>query len=166
MESIIAVFPGTFDPITHGHRDMIERAAKLFKKVIVGVAHNLPKNPRFETSIRVQLIKEITADLKNIEVMDFSGLLVDFMQAQKASVIIRGVRAVSDFEYELQLANMNRHLAPAVETLFLTPAEQYAFVSSSLVVEIAQLGGDVTPFVTPNVKQALAYKFQRGGHGA
>jgi len=156
------VFPGTFDPITNGHVDLVERAAHMFPKVIVAIAENSRKAPRFDLKTRVTIVQDVLQHIKNIEVCGFSELLVDFTRAQGAKAIIRGLRAVSDFEYEFQLANMNRRLAPDIETLFLTPAEQYSFISSTLVMEIAQLGGDVSTFVPQKVVAMLKHKFQHG----
>lgn len=153
--SVIAVYPGTFDPVTNGHLDLIARASRLFDKVIVAVADNPNKKPLFELEKRIALIEKTNTKLNNVSVLGFQNLLVDFMQAQKAHVIIRGLRAVSDFEYEFQLASMNRRLAPDIESIFLTPAEQHAFISSSLVKEIATLGGDVSEFVPVEVFDAL-----------
>ncbi len=155
--TVKAIFPGTFDPITNGHVDLAERAAKLFDTVIVAIAVNSRKHPRFPIEKRVELAQKTLEHLPNVQVLGFDILLAQFARDLKVNAIIRGLRAVSDFEYEFQLANMNRHLAPEIETLFLTPAEQYAFVSSSLVAEISKLGGDVTPFVHPVVAKALAY---------
>ena len=149
------VYPGTFDPITNGHTDLVERAARLFRKVIVAVAVNPGKGTVFPVETRVTLVREVLAHVGNVEVCSFDNLLVDFVRQRQASVILRGLRAVSDFEYEFQLASMNRRLAPEVETMFLTPAEQYAYISSSLVREISSLGGDVTPFVHSKVVAAL-----------
>lgn len=149
------VYPGTFDPITNGHTDLVERASHLFDRVIVAVAVNQDKGTAFPIDTRVALAREVLAHVDNVEVCCFENLLVDFVRQREAGMILRGLRAVSDFEYEFQLAGMNRHLAPEVETLFLTPAEQYAYISSSLVREIASLGGDVTPFVHRNVVTAL-----------
>jgi pantetheine-phosphate adenylyltransferase len=156
----IAVYPGTFDPITNGHSDLVMRAAKLFEKVIVAIAVNPGKNPAFALTERVNLSQEVLSDIRNIEVCAFDCLLVDFVRKRGADVILRGLRAVSDFEYEFQLAGMNRRLAPTVETLFLTPAEQFAFISSGLVREIAALGGDVSEFVHPAVQAALRRRFR------
>lgn len=155
----IAVYPGTFDPITNGHSDLIARAAVLFDKVVVAVARNPGKSPAFDLPRRVALATEVLSHLDNVEICSFSSLLVDLARAQQADVILRGLRAVSDFEYEFQLAGMNRRLAPDLETLFLTPAEQYAYISSSLVREIAALGGDVSSFVHPSVQIALTERF-------
>ena len=160
MEPYSVVFPGTFDPLTNGHIDLIERASKMFSKVILGVAENTRKAPTFTIEQRVSLAKEALSHIKNIEVIGFSNLLADFVRQQGARAIIRGLRAVSDFEYEFQLANMNRRLAAEIETLFLTPAEQFSFISSSLVTEIASLGGDITSFVPSNVVSALKNKFK------
>lgn len=151
----IAVYPGTFDPITNGHIDLASRASPLFDRVIVAIADSSTKEPTFTLDERIALARTALQDLPNIEVRGFSGLLADFVEETSAGVILRGLRAVSDFEYEFQLASMNRHLIPAAETLFLTPAEQYSFISSSLVREIARLGGDVSGFVHPAVQQAL-----------
>jgi pantetheine-phosphate adenylyltransferase len=151
----IAVYPGTFDPVTNGHSDLIERAARLFDRVIVAVAVNPGKGSTFSIDERVALASEVLAGLNNVEVEGFDSLLVDFARERGAQVILRGLRAVSDFDYEFQLAGMNRRLAPDIETLFLTPAEQYAFISSSLVREVAALGGDVSAFVHTKVGAAL-----------
>lgn len=150
-----AVYPGSFDPITNGHIDLMHRAARLFDRVVLGVADNPLKAPLFSLDERVNLATQVLADVDNVEVTGFSSLLVEFAREQQAAVIIRGLRAVSDFDYEFQLAGMNRRLAPNVETLFLTPAEQYAFISSSLVREVSRLGGDVSSFVQPDVQNAL-----------
>jgi len=150
-----AVYPGTFDPITNGHSDIVTRAAVLFDKVVVAVAANPGKGPLFSVEQRVELAREALADVKNVEVRQFDTLLVDFASQHDAKVILRGLRAVSDFEYEFQLAGINRRLAPDVETLFLRPAEQYAYISSSLVREVAGLGGDVSEFIHPAVQAAL-----------
>ena len=156
--SITAVYPGTFDPITCGHFDLIERAARFYDRLVIAVADNRNKNSLFTIEERVALAKEVTANLTNVEVVGFSGLLVDFVKEIDGNVLLRGLRAVSDFEYEFQLASMNRKLAPEVETMFMTPAEQYAFISSSLVREISALGGDVSEFVHPVVGKALKDK--------
>lgn len=152
------IFPGTFDPITNGHVDLIERAAKLFSTVIIGVAENARKAPLFSLAERIELVKASLKHLPNIEVKGFSTLLVNFVKETNADVIIRGLRAVSDFEYEFQLANMNRRLDPNIETLFLTPAEQFSFISSSLVKEIALLKGDVASFVPAVILESLKSK--------
>jgi pantetheine-phosphate adenylyltransferase len=150
------MYPGTFDPITLGHEDLVRRAARLYDKVVVAIAANPgSKEPMFTFAERVELAREALHDLGNVEVAGYEGLTVDFAQQHKLAVIIRGLRAVSDFEYEFQLANMNRHLTDEVETVFLTPTEKYTFISSSLVREVACLGGDVTEFVSARVKDAL-----------
>lgn len=158
----IAIYPGTFDPITNGHTDLIARAAPLFERVVVGVAESPSKGPGFSLDERIELARLAVAGIANVEVRGFNTLLADFVREVGGGVLIRGLRAVSDFEYEFQLASMNRHLIPNVETLFLTPAEQYSFISSSLVREIARLGGDVSSFVHPAVQLALIRKRQRG----
>jgi len=158
--SITAVYPGTFDPITCGHYDLIQRAARFYDRLVIAVADNRNKSSLFTLEERVALAKEVTAELANVEVVGFSGLLVDFVKELNGHVLLRGLRAVSDFEYEFQLASMNRKLAPEVETMFMTPAEQYAFISSSLVREISALGGDVSEFVHPVVGKALKAKQQ------
>jgi pantetheine-phosphate adenylyltransferase len=158
MPNIIAVYPGTFDPITRGHSDLVERAAPLFQRIIVAIAASPTKVPCFSLLERISLAKEALAAYPNVEVQGFDNLLADFARSRGARVILRGLRAVSDFEYEFQLANMNRHLVPEVETLFLTPAEQYAYISASLVREVAALGGDISPFVHPSVAAALVRK--------
>lgn len=150
------IYPGTFDPITNGHADLIARAQRLFPRVIVAVAERLDKQPAFTLEKRVALVESVVSGFANVEVVSFTGLLIDFAKAQNASVILRGLRAVSDFEFEFQLASMNRKLNPDIETVFLTPSEQHAYISSSLVREIATLGGDVSDFVNPAVAQALA----------
>lgn len=160
-----AIYPGTFDPITLGHEDLIRRAARLFDSVIVAVADSSSKKPFFTRDERVAMTREVIKDLKNVEVKGFSGLLMEFVQQNKARVVIRGLRAVSDFEYEFQLAGMNRGLYPDVETLFLTPGEQYMFVSATIVREISVLGGDVSKFVPAYVAKQLKAKIkQLGGH--
>ncbi|MBK1640761.1 pantetheine-phosphate adenylyltransferase [Chromatium okenii] len=153
------VYPGTFDPITNGHVDLVHRAARLFDQVTVAVAADTGKTPLFSTAERVALVRVSVAECDNVTVVPFRGLLVNFVREQGVSVIMRGLRAVSDFEYEFQLAGMNRRMAPEIETLFLTPAEQYAYISSSLVREIARLGGDVSTFVTPAVQAAFTKQF-------
>ncbi|MFM7293387.1 MAG: pantetheine-phosphate adenylyltransferase [Burkholderiales bacterium] len=155
---IRAVYPGTFDPLTKGHEDLIERASKLFGEVIVAVAHSQAKRPFFSLEERVGLSREILSRYANVKVMGFSGLLSDFLDAQEANVILRGLRAVSDFEYEFQMAGMNRRLNPGVETMFLTPSDRYMFISATIVREIAVLGGDVGEFVHPLTKRALMIK--------
>lgn len=157
--SRIAVYPGTFDPMTNGHVDLVVRAAPLFERLVVGVAHNPVKGPSFGLDERIELAREALADIPNVEVRGFHTLLAHFVRETGACVILRGLRAVSDFEYEFQLANMNRQLAPQVESLFLTPSEQYSYISSTLVREIAALGGDIGKFVHPVVAQALRERF-------
>lgn len=161
--AITAIYPGTFDPITNGHTDIIQRGLRMFDHLIVAIAPSKAKNPLFELNERVALVQDIVADMANVEVCSFDCLLVDFARQLNANVILRGLRAVSDFEYEFQLAGMNRRLEPDIETTFLTPAEQYAFLSSSMVREIAMLGGDVTPFVDAKVKAALSGKYSKNG---
>ncbi len=158
-----AVYPGTFDPITLGHEDLIRRAARLFDSVIVAVADSSAKRPFFTRDERVAMTREVIKDLKNVEVKGFSGLLMEFVQQNKARVVIRGLRAVSDFEYEFQLAGMNRGLYPDVETLFLTPGEQYMFVSATIVREISVMGGDVSKFVPAHVAKQLKAKIKTPG---
>ncbi|MFN4262612.1 MAG: pantetheine-phosphate adenylyltransferase [Thioalkalivibrionaceae bacterium] len=160
--SKIAVYPGTFDPITLGHADIVRRAARLFDSVIVAVAANPNKRPAFAHDERVELARETLADLPNVNVVGFAELLAHFVTRHDAVVIIRGLRAVSDFEHEFQLAAMNRQLAPQVETVFLTPAEEFSFVSSSLIREIARLGGDVAHFVSEPVARRLTAYYQQG----
>ena len=155
-----AIYPGTFDPMTRGHEDLVRRAAKLFDKVVVAVAADSGKAPFFSLNDRIEMAQAVLRDCQNIEVAGFSGLLTEFLYQQKARIILRGLRAVSDFEYEFQLAGMNRKLYPEVETLFLTPAEQYMFISASLVREIAVLGGDVSQFVSPLVQESLQRKMR------
>jgi len=150
-----AIYPGTFDPVTNGHTDLIERASKLFSEVIVGVAASPSKQPTFDLTHRVAMVEEVTKSLTNVTVVGFSGLLVDFAKQHQAEVLVRGLRAVSDFEFEFQLANMNRRLSPDLESVFLTPAEENSFISSTLVKEVALHNGDVSQFVHPKVKQAL-----------
>ena len=157
----IAVYPGTFDPITSGHVDLVDRAAPLFERLIVGVAASPGKGPALPLALRVDLAREALARHDNVEVRGFDSLLAHFVKEVGGGVLLRGLRAVSDFEYEFQLASMNRHLIPEVETLFLTPAEQYGFISSSLVREISRLGGDVTDFVPPAVARALQAEWKR-----
>ncbi len=152
------IYPGTFDPLTNGHTDLVARASKLFDKVIVAVAINPGKQPVFSLKERVDLAKQTLAEFNNVEVCGFEGLLVDVAKAKNADVILRGLRAVSDFEHEFQLASMNRKMEPDVETMFLTPSEQFTYISSSLVREIAALGGDVSEFVAPNILAALRSK--------
>ena len=157
--SVKAMYPGTFDPMTLGHRELATRASKIFDSVIVAIAANPEKNPMFSLSERVSMATSVLSDIENIEVCEYSGLTVDFAVENDIGVIVRGLRAVSDFEYELQLANMNRYLAKHIETAFLTPTD-YAFVTSSLVREIATMGGNVSGFVSPIVEKALVDRFK------
>ena len=150
-----AMYPGTFDPITNGHQDLVRRAAGLFDRVIVAIASNPNKAPLFSLEQRVDLARRVLADLPNVEVMGYSGLTVEFARKHDLSVVVRGLRAVSDFEFEFQLANMSRHLAREIETVFLTPQEQFTFISSSLIREIAVLGGETKEFVHPIVEAEL-----------
>ena len=156
--TIRAVYPGTFDPITNGHEDLIERAGRLFSEVVVGVAHSQAKRPFSSLDERVEIAREVLAKYSNVSVLGFAGLLSEFVREQRASVILRGLRAVSDFEYEFQLAGMNRRLAPGVETLFLTPSDKYLFLSATIVREIAVLGGDISAFVHPLTAQRMRAK--------
>jgi len=156
----IAVYPGTFDPITNGHADLVGRAAPLFDRLIVGIAQSAGKSPSFTLDERIALARNALDGIANVEVRGFASLLANFVRETGAGVILRGLRAVSDFEYEFQLASMNRHLIPNAETLFLTPAEQYSFISSSLVREIARLGGDVSDFVHQAVQKALRNRWK------
>jgi pantetheine-phosphate adenylyltransferase len=155
---IRAVYPGTFDPLTRGHEDLVRRAAKLYDSVILGVADSRAKRTFFTLHERVEMAREVLGELSNVQVAGFGGLLIDFVREHDARVVLRGLRAVSDFEYEFQLAGMNRSLYPDFETMFLTPSEQHMFISATLVREIAQLGGDVGKFVHPLVRAKLAAK--------
>jgi pantetheine-phosphate adenylyltransferase len=159
MKTTTVIYPGTFDPITNGHIDLTERAARLFNKVIVAIAHSEKKVPLFNLEQRIALCEQSLAHLDNVEVMGFNNLLIDFAGSQGSNCVLRGLRAVADFEYEFQLANMNRAMAPEFESIFLTPAEHLSYISSSLVREIASLGGDITPFVPGPVARALQKKF-------
>ena len=150
-----AMYPGTFDPITLGHEDLVRRACRLFDRVVVAIAANPGKEPMFSLDERVALATEALAKIDNVEVTGYKGLTVDFARENDLAVIVRGLRAISDFEYEFQLANMNRHLTDEVETAFLTPTETYTYISSSLVREIASMGGDISEFVSPNVRKSL-----------
>jgi pantetheine-phosphate adenylyltransferase len=152
---VTAVYPGTFDPLTRGHEDIVRRAAGLFSKLVVGIADSRAKNPFFTLEERLEIAREVLGHYPNVEVASFQGLLKDFCRDQEARVIVRGLRAVSDFEFEFQMAGMNRYLMPEVETLFLTPSDQYQFISGSIVREIALLGGDVGKFVFPSVEAWL-----------
>ncbi|THF61222.1 pantetheine-phosphate adenylyltransferase [Pseudothauera rhizosphaerae] len=154
------VYPGTFDPLTRGHEDIVRRAAMLFDKVIVGVARSAGKAPIFTMEERVEIAREVLAPFPNVTVTGFDGLLMDFLRSQDARLILRGLRAVSDFEYEFQMAGMNRKLYPDVETVFLTPADEYMFISATMVREIARLGGDVSKFVQPVVNDRLRLKLK------
>ena len=156
-----AIYPGTFDPITNGHHDLVRRAAGIFEHVIVAIAANPNKAPMFPLDARVDMARRVLHDLPNVAVVGYAGLTVEFARANKAAVVVRGLRAVSDFEFEFQLANMNRHMVRDIETVFLTPQEQFTFISSSLVREIAVLGGDVREFVHPIVEAELK-KHRRG----
>jgi pantetheine-phosphate adenylyltransferase len=160
MKQHIAIYPGTFDPITYGHIDVVERAAELFSRVIVLVARNTSKAPLFTDDERITMIREIFRDRRRITVDGFDGLLVDYARRKKAHVLIRGLRAVSDFEYEFQMALTNRKLAPTIDTVFLVPHEQYTYLNSSIVREVARLGGDVSDFVPPNVRRRLMAKLR------
>jgi pantetheine-phosphate adenylyltransferase len=156
----IAIYPGTFDPVTRGHIDVVERASKMFDRVVIGVADSPAKQPFFDLSERLDMLQTVFADRENVLVKPFSGLLIDFARDCDAGIIVRGLRAISDFEYEVQLAGMNRSLAPEIETVFLTAAQRYAFVSSSLVREIARLDGDVSEFLHPEVMTRLSAKLE------
>jgi pantetheine-phosphate adenylyltransferase len=160
---IRAVYPGTFDPLTRGHEDLVRRASTLFDSLILGVADSRAKRTFFTLAERVEMAREVLSNVKNLEVVGFDGLLIDFVRSQKARVVLRGLRAVSDFEYEFQLAGMNRSLYPDMETMFLTPSEQHMFISATLVREIAALGGDVAKFVHPSVEKRLRDKARAGG---
>ncbi|QNI04061.1 pantetheine-phosphate adenylyltransferase [Halomonas sp. SH5A2] len=151
----IAVYPGTFDPITHGHYDLIERGARMFDKVVIAIAASPGKHPHLDLATRIELAQVVCARLPNVEVIGFSNLLTTMMHEQGATIILRGLRAVSDFEYELQLANMNRAQNPELESVFLTPAVENSYISSTMVREIAKLGGDVSPLVHPKVAETL-----------
>ena len=159
--TVRAIYPGTFDPVTNGHTDLIQRASQLFNEVIVGVAASPSKKPLFDLNKRVALIEEVTKHLPNVKVVGFSGLLVDFAKSNQANVLIRGLRAVSDFEYEFQLADMNRRLVPQADSIFLTPDNHLSYISSTLIREIAVLGGNVEEFVHPSVAKALTTHFNQ-----
>jgi len=156
-----AIYPGSFDPVTNGHLDVIERARKLFDEVVVAVAHNDEKQPLFSLEQRLDLLRETAGRIENVRIAEFSGLLVEFARAQNAGAVIRGLRAVSDFEFEFQMALMNRNLNAAVETIFLMPKEEYTYLSSRIVKEIARLGGNVSAFVPGCVAKALVGKFSQ-----
>lgn len=153
--TVSAMYPGTFDPLTLGHEDLVRRASRLFDKVVVAIAANPSKEPMFTLDERVDLARSSMSEMENVEVTGYEGLTVDFARKHGLQVIVRGLRAISDFEYEFQLANMNRHLTDEVETAFLTPTEKYTYISSSLVREICSLGGDISEFVSPQVSKAL-----------
>lgn len=155
----IAIYPGTFDPLTRGHEDLIRRGAKIFDQLIVGVADSRNKRPFFTLDERVALSTEVLSHYPNVVVKGFSGLLKDFVRDNQGNVILRGLRAVSDFEYEFQMAGMNRYLLPDVETMFMTPSDQYQFISGTIVREIAHLGGDISKFVFPSVEQGVKRKY-------
>ena len=159
---IKAVYPGTFDPLTRGHEDLVRRAATLFGKLVLAIADSKAKKPFFTLEERIAMAREVLGDMKNVEVVGFSNLLTEFVKKQGARVVLRGLRAVSDFEYEFQLAGMNRNLYPEMETVFLTPSEQHMFISATLVREIAALGGDVSEFVHPLVAKKLKAKTTSG----
>jgi pantetheine-phosphate adenylyltransferase len=161
MKTHTVIYPGTFDPITNGHVDLTERAARMFDNVVVAIAFSEKKTPLFPLEQRVELCEQSLAHLDNIEVVGFSNLLIDFAKSQGSSCVLRGLRAVADFEYEFQLANMNRAMYPEFESVFLTPSEHLSYISSTLVREIAALDGDITPFVPPCVAEALAKKFSK-----
>ncbi|MDU7482263.1 pantetheine-phosphate adenylyltransferase [Hafnia alvei] len=153
-----AIYPGTFDPMTNGHLDLVTRAANMFDHVILAIAASPSKKPMFSLEERVALATQVTAHLPNVEVLGFSELMAHFAQHQNANILVRGLRAVSDFEYEMQLANMNRHLMPTLESVFLMPSKEWSFISSSLVKEVARHGGDIAPFVPEIIAQALSKK--------
>jgi len=158
LDHRVAIYPGTFDPITRGHEDLVRRAAGLFDRLILAIAESPAKRPLFDLDERVELAREVLADIKNVEIVGFNTLLMNFVHDRGAKVVVRGLRAVSDFEYEFQMAGMNRSVYPEVETVFLTPGEQHMFISATMVREIARLGGDVSKFVQPCVNQRLRAK--------
>jgi pantetheine-phosphate adenylyltransferase len=159
MHSVIAVYPGSFDPVTNGHLDLIERGSKIFSRLFVAVLRNQDKDPMFEIEERLEMLRQTTSAWPNVEVDSFHGLLADYARRKEARVILRGIRAVSDYEYELQMALMNRKLAPQVETVFMLPAEAYSFLSSRLVREVARLGGSLRGLVPPSIEERLKNKF-------
>lgn len=159
----VAVYPGSFDPITNGHLDLIQRGARLFARLIVAILRNEAKKPLFSVQERLEMAREVLRDFPNVEVDSFGGLLVDYAKARGATVILRGIRAISDYEYELQMALMNRRLAPGIETVFLMAGEAYSFLSARLVKEVIALGGDVSGLVPPLVEERLRKRLQRGG---
>ena len=158
MEPALAIYPGSFDPVTNGHLDLIERAAKIFKYLVVAVLRNTEKHPLFTLPERLEMLREVSAALPNVEVDSFDGLLTEYARKRNAQVLLRGIRAVSDYEYELQMAMINRRMEPDLETVFMVPAVQYSFVSSRLVREIARLGGPVEGLVPPSVERRLRAK--------
>jgi pantetheine-phosphate adenylyltransferase len=158
MKSLLAIYPGSFDPVTNGHLDLIERGAKIFDRLIVGVLQNLEKEPLFAVRERLEMLREVTRKWPNVEIDVFDGLLMDYARKRKAQVILRGIRAISDYEYELQMALMNRKLEPNIETVFMMPAETFSYLSSRLVREIARLGGSVRELVPPIVEERLRAK--------
>lgn len=160
----IAIYPGTFDPLTRGHEDLIRRGAKMFDTVVVGVADSRNKKPFFSLEERVAIAKEVLSHDTNVQVVGFTGLLKNFIREHNGNVILRGLRAVSDFEYEFQMAGMNRHLMPDIETMFMTPSDQYQFISGTIVREIASLGGDISKFVFPTVEAAVKAKHAQLGN--
>jgi pantetheine-phosphate adenylyltransferase len=157
------VYPGTFNPITNGHSDLVHRAARIFDQVIVAIGSNLQKQTDIPLDLRVELAREVLADIPNVEVCGFSGLLTDFVKSRDANLILRGLRTVADFEYEFQLVGMNRALEPEIETIFLAPAEHYSYISSTLVREIAAYGGDISKFVDPRVAEVVLEKYRTNG---
>lgn len=161
--AVSAMYPGTFDPITNGHLELVRRAAQLFDTVVVAIAESPGKTPLFNFEERISLARRVLSKLSNVSVDGYSGLTVEYASKHNLAVIVRGLRAVTDFEYEFQLANMNRHLKPQIETVFLTPADEYTFISSTLVREVASLGGDVTDFVDPHVVRSLRERFAGTG---
>ena len=158
MKNVLAIYPGSFDPVTNGHLDLIERGAKIFDRLVVGVLHNMEKDPLFTIEERAEMLREVARPWANVEIDVFSGLLVDYARLRGANVILRGIRAVSDYEYELQMAMMNRKLNKDVETVFMMPAEKYSYLSSSIVREVARLGGQITGLVPPVVEERLRAK--------
>lgn len=154
-----AIYPGSFDPVTLGHYDIIERSSKIFDKLIVGVLNNSAKSPLFSVEERVNMLKDVTSHFSNVEVQSFAGLLIDFVRSNDANVIVRGLRAITDFEYELQLAQMNRVIAPEIDTLFLTTNLKYAYLSSSMAKEVAMYGGDISSFLSPEIAEKVREKY-------
>ena len=154
-----AIYPGSFDPVTLGHYDIIERSSKIFDKLIVGVLNNSAKSPLFSVEERVNMLKDVTSHFPNVEVQSFAGLLIDFVRSNDANVIVRGLRAITDFEYELQLAQMNRDIAPEIDTLFLTTNLKYAYLSSSMAKEVAMYGGDISSFLSPEIAEKVREKY-------